>query len=182
MIKLYIFALQWGLRRHKYEWKDYRNRLSCSYDYVSLRGRRLKGMGKRVLGALIPFPSLSNACHAGYDYVDVRRALQNKHLTARTLNFSLLQLRVSSFVLLLMACVKTKILVLVLASSCEKESGFQRKEREKENLIFGNLPVERKVFSEVADRSDRLGWAGWTQAQMHRTRLCKPELWTRKLR
>ena len=117
-------------------------------------------MGKRVLGALISFPSLSNACHAGYDYVDVRRALQNKHLTARTLNFSLLQLRVSSFVLLLMACVKNKILVLVLASSCEKESGFQRKEREKENLIFGNLPVERKVFSEVADRSDRLGWAG----------------------
>ena len=98
-------------------------------------------MGKRVLGALIPFPSLSNACHAGYDYVDVRRALQNKHLTARTLNFSLLQLRVSSFVLLLMACVKNKILVLVLASSCEKESGFQRKEREKENLIFGNLPI-----------------------------------------
>ena len=110
-------------------------------------------MGKGVLGALIPFPSLSNACHARYDYVDVRRALQNKHLTARTLNFSLLQLRVSSFVLLLLACVKNKILVLVLASSCEKESGFQRKERKKENLIFG-----RRVFSEVADRSDRLRW------------------------
>ena len=115
-------------------------------------------MGKRVLGALIPFPSLSNACHAGYDYVDVRRALQNKHLTARTLNFSLLQLRVSSFVLLLMACVKNKILVLVLASSCEKESGFQRKERERENLIFGNLPVERRVFSEVL--IGLIGWGG----------------------
>ena len=44
--------------------------------FDSLRGRRLKGMGKGVLGAretrlgawsraLIPFPSLSSACHAG---------------------------------------------------------------------------------------------------------------------
>ena len=47
---------------------------------ASLRGRRLKGKGKGVLGAREtreaplaflsrpkpPFPSLSNACHAGY--------------------------------------------------------------------------------------------------------------------
>jgi len=34
----------------------------------SLHGRRLKGKGKGVLGAApkLPFPSLSNACHAGY--------------------------------------------------------------------------------------------------------------------
>ena len=52
---------------------------SVIYCVASLRGRRLKGKGKGVLGARetrgtreeglapkFPFPSLSNACHAGY--------------------------------------------------------------------------------------------------------------------
>ena len=63
--------------------------------------------------------------------------------SARTLNFSLLQLQVSSFVLLLIACVKNKIVVLTLASiaSCAREPGFQTKakEREKKRKLFGNL-------------------------------------------
>ena len=48
---------------------------------VSLRGWRLKGKGKGVLGATLallshlklPFPSLSNACHAGYQIVNMGR-------------------------------------------------------------------------------------------------------------
>ena len=52
---------------------------------VSMRGRRLKGKGKRVLGGRetrkLPFPSFSNACHAGYKPVrsepdGVKRHLQ----------------------------------------------------------------------------------------------------------
>ena len=66
--------------------------ISLLNPFSSLRGRRLKGKGKGVLGARetrgareeggmlaflshlklpFPFPSLSNACHAGYPFTFV---------------------------------------------------------------------------------------------------------------
>ena len=60
-----------------------------------------------------------------------------------------------------MACVKNKILVLVLASSCEKESGFQRKEREKKKLIFGNLSQTEILSKEGSFRKLLIGQIGW---------------------
>lgn len=80
--------------------------------------------------------------------------------SARTLNFSLLQLQVSSFVLLLIACVKNKIVVLTLASiaSCAREPGFQAKAKErkkKENylaIFHKQKSCRKKGLFEVADR------------------------------
>ena len=62
----------------------------CPYS-LSLRGRRLKGKGKGVLGAREsrfpsrpkpPFPSLSNACHAGY-YSLKKKKSQTKNQTKK---------------------------------------------------------------------------------------------------
>ena len=53
--------------------KNYLPGKTIYLSWTSLRGRRLKGKGKGVLGkvvlgardAFLPFPPLSNACHAG---------------------------------------------------------------------------------------------------------------------
>ena len=45
-----------------------------------MRGRRLKGKGEGVLGVKLPFPSLSNACHAGYGILGFYTAGQLKNL------------------------------------------------------------------------------------------------------
>lgn len=63
--------------------------------------------------------------------------------------------------LLLIACVKNKILVLVLASSCEKEPRFQRKERQKENFIFGNLSQTEILSKEGSFRKLLIGQIRW---------------------
>ena len=96
--------------------------------YPSLRGRRLKGKGKGILGAremrgpgrvrreggkcvsfppssraplvsLVPkttFPSLSNACHAGYSYPDIC-SLTNRKKSLVPLEFSCEYVEVAYF-------------------------------------------------------------------------------------